>query len=199
MDRVLVIAGGPTANLGLFRGLEHHPDQVWGCNRALRLYDRLDHYVATDPRNQAKYEADMAKAVERGTQLWLPPWYKGTLKHTEFTYEREDPLTYARDRIAHGRAVGLVTLQLALRQNPAEVILVGFDGYASDALTKWERAGRFRHPEMENYPDGRTGWWRDMNGAMQHVINLIAADRTDVKFTWVMPQILEVPKGWRTV
>ena len=193
--KTLVIAGGPSANVAMFAALEREPDVVWGCNRATRLYDQLDHYVATDPNNQRKYQGDMEEIVLRGTNLWLPPWYQGTtLPHKEFTYDQKNPHGYTRDTIAHGRAVGLVTLQLALRDNPSEVLMVGFDGYDSNWRSKHEIDNKMLFKQIEEYPGGRAQWWAEHNASMQIVIDKILADRSDVKFVWFQPHTLVPPK-----
>lgn len=193
----LVIAGGPSANVAMFAALDRKPDRIWGCNRAVRLHDKLDCYVATDPNNQHKYDADMIEAVARGTELWLPPWYSGTeLPHREFTYDQKKPIDYSREVIAHGRAVGLVTLQLALRENPKSVYLVGFDGYACDARSKHEITSGKMFQAISEYPNGgRMGWWAEVNACMDKVVQQIVADRQDVHFVWFHPQILTPPAG----
>ena len=194
--KALVIAGGPSANVALFAAMDRKPDKVWGCNRAIRLWRDLDCYVATDPNNQKKYQGDMEEAATRGVQLWLPPWYKGAnLPHQPFEYDTKNPLEYSRDKIAHGRAVGLVTLQLALRENPETVMLVGFDGYTADWRSKHEIDSKMLFKQIEEYPGGRPQWWAEHNAYMQKVLDAIIADRTDVRFVWFQPSILTPPKA----
>lgn len=192
--KILCLANGPSAYVQLFKALKHNPDRVFGCNKSLRIWSECTDYVLTDPNNVTRFREDAELAQRRGVKLWMPPWAEkssGLKADCPFSYNLENRDDYTRETIAHGRSVGIVMLQLALRSNPSEVLMVGFDGYPDGWQSKHELSAGARFPEIENY--GRDRWWQDVNSAMTGVLTKIVADRTDVKFSWYAPQIIVPP------
>lgn len=194
--KILVLANGPSANTSLFQALKHKPDRIFGVNKSLRMWRDCTDYVVTDPNNCRLFMNEARQAQSRGCRLWLTPQVEqlyGAKADCPFSYDEKNKDRYSREQIAHGRAVGIVALQLALSLNPSELYLCGFDGYPLNWRTKHELASGMLHAEIEQF--GRAQWWQLHNETAQHVLDQVLKDRTDVKFTWFKPQILEPLKA----
>lgn len=194
--KILCLANGPSAYVQLFKALKHEPDRIFGCNKSLRIWSECTDYVLTDPNNVTRFREDAELAQRRGVKLWMPPWAEkasGLTANHPFTYDMQNRDNYSREEIAHGRSVGIVMLQLALRFNPSEVSLVGYDGYPPNWMTKHELSTGGRFPEIENF--GREAWWANANATGQQVLHKIITDRSDVTFRWFAPQIIGPPKA----
>lgn len=193
--KILCLANGPSAYVQVFKALKHEPDRIFGCNKSLKIWSECTDYVLTDPNNVKRFREDAELAQRRGVKLWMPPWAEkasGLKADCPFTYSLENRDDYSRENIAHGRSVGIVMLQLALRSNPSEVLMVGYDGYPPNWMSKHELTAGQRFTEIENY--GREAWWNDCNETARQVIEKIITDRADVRFLWLTPQIIEPPK-----
>lgn len=192
--KILVLANGPSAYRSVHQAIKLQPDRIFGVNKSLRIWSDCTDYVVTDPNNCAMFMPEAKAAQQRGCNLWLTPRVQEvySVKASEsFEYDEANKDRYSRQQIAHGRSVGIVALQLALRLNPTELIMCGFDGYPPQWQTKHELATGGRHPEIEAY--GRFEWWADHNATAQHVINQVLGDRSDVQFRWFTAQILQPP------
>lgn len=192
--KILVLANGPSAYRTIHQAARLKPDRIFGVNKSLRIWSECTDYVVTDPNNCRMFMGEAIAAQQRGCRLWLTPRVQevyGVKASESFEYDEANKDRYSRQTIAHGRSVGIVALQLALRLNPSELFMLGFDGYPPQWMTKHELATNGHHPEIEQY--GRANWWADHNETAQHVINQVLGDRVDVQFKWFSPQLLQPP------
>lgn len=135
----MLIAGGPSVRTMLHVARHRAaPEAVFCMNNSLQHWPVPDFYVCTDTMAVKKFLDWRMLAEQFGTRSFIGRHVDARYREgaTIVDYDLSLMHGYTRGgRIIHGRTVGCIALQLAIREcKPSEVHLVGYDGYSQYSM-----------------------------------------------------------------